>query len=92
MKKLIILMVIILGNIVFANNICLSKDFTKLTKDVIEVRRLKKDKNPIAQAKYKNKIIDIIKNINHIKKVHDKELSKKQRKEIINISKEFKFD
>lgn len=91
MKKLIILMIMILGNIVLANNICLTKDFTKLTKNVIEVRKLKKDKNPIAQAKYKNKIIDIIKDIAHIKKDHYKELNKKQKKEITNISKEFKL-
>lgn len=84
-------MIMILGNIVLANNICLTKDFTKLTKNVIEVRKLKKDKNPIAQAKYKNKIIDIIKDIAHIKKDHYKELNKKQKKEITNISKEFKL-
>lgn len=91
MKKLIILMIMILGNIVLANNICLTKDFTKLTKNVIEVRKLKKDKNPIAQVKYKNKIIDIVKDIAHIKKDHYKELNKKQKKEITNISKEFKL-
>ncbi|WP_426709554.1 hypothetical protein [Cetobacterium sp. SF1] len=88
MKK-ILLMMIFVGSIVMANNKCLVKDYPNLIKEVATAKKLKNDKSPMAQMKYKKMVIEIIKSVAHIKDTHYKELNKKQQAEILDISNTF---
>lgn len=85
MKKLLLMMVLT-GSNTMANNNCLAKDYPNLIKQVTEAQRLKDDKNPMVQIKYKKMVVQIIKSINHIKKNHYNDLNRKQNLEIIQIS------
>ncbi|MGL5351015.1 MAG: hypothetical protein ACRDA0_10715 [Cetobacterium sp.] len=88
MKK-ILLMMLLTGSISMANNKCLVKDYPNLIKEVKEAKKLKDDKSPMAQMKYKKMVIQIVKSVAHIKETHYKDLDKKQQSEIIEISNTF---
>lgn len=87
MKK-ILLMMLLTGSIAMANK-CLVKDYPNLIKEVKEAKKLKDDKSPMAQMKYKKMVIQIVKSVAHIKETHYKDLDKKQQSEIIEISNTF---
>lgn len=88
MKKLLLMMVLTSGS-ALANNKCLAKDYPNLIMQVNEAQKLKDDKNPMSQIKYKKIVVQIIKSINHIKENHYNDLNRKQNLEIIQISNTF---
>lgn len=88
MKK-VLLMMMFVGSALIASNKCLPKDYPNLIKQVSEAKKLKNDKNPMAQVKYKKTIVQIVKAVSHIKEVHYSDLDKKQQSEIIEISNTF---
>lgn len=88
MKKILLLMILTSSN-ARANNNCLIKDYSTLTKQVSEAKKLKDDKNPMAQIKYKKIVVQILKSITHIKENHYNGLNRKQSLEIIEISNTF---
>ncbi|MGL4902543.1 MAG: hypothetical protein ACRC8F_05280 [Cetobacterium sp.] len=88
MKKILLIMVFT-GSIVLANNNCLVKDYPALIKNVAEAKKLKNDKSPMGQIKYKKMIVQIVKSVAHVKDTHYEDLDRKQQSEIIEISNAF---
>ncbi|MGL4802388.1 MAG: hypothetical protein ACRDBY_15090 [Cetobacterium sp.] len=87
-KKFIILAITSISTGVLASE-CLTKDMRTLTENVKIAKKLKKSNSSMDKIALKNKTVNIIKEIDHIKTKHNSSLSKKEKIELAQYTTEF---